>query len=169
MDHASPAQVGCMRQALGPGAMGRPGGSGWRGRWERGSGWGRHVNSRPFHFNVWQNPLQKKKKRNGSCGLKSIRMLSLLQSNLVRNLNITKTNMYRFMSFPWPQQNGSVGPIRVIVTTFSSMVKTPEPFSQPPGINKSFSLTYQFLLLISVSMTWRRSKLSSLQRNITRA
>ena len=48
----SPAQVGCMRQALGPGALGRPGGSGWRGRWERGSGWGRHVNSRPFHFNV---------------------------------------------------------------------------------------------------------------------
>ena len=33
-------------------ALGRPGGSGWRGRWEGGSGWGRHVNSRPFHFNV---------------------------------------------------------------------------------------------------------------------
>ena len=29
-----------MRQALGPGALGRPGGSGWRGRWEGGSGWG---------------------------------------------------------------------------------------------------------------------------------
>ena len=28
----SPAQVGCMRQALGPGALGRPRGSGWRGR-----------------------------------------------------------------------------------------------------------------------------------------
>ena len=38
------AQVGCMRQALGPGALGRPGGSGWRGRWEGGSGWGKHVN-----------------------------------------------------------------------------------------------------------------------------
>ena len=52
-----------MRQALGPGALGRPGGSGWRGRWERGSGWGRHVNSRTFHFNVWQNSLQIKKKK----------------------------------------------------------------------------------------------------------
>ena len=30
-----------MRQALGPGALGRPGGSGWRGRWEGGSGWGK--------------------------------------------------------------------------------------------------------------------------------
>ena len=34
------AQVGCMRQALGPGALGKPRGSGWRGRWEGGSGWG---------------------------------------------------------------------------------------------------------------------------------
>ena len=42
--------------------LGGPGGSGWRGRWEGGSGWGTHVNSRPFHFNVWQNSLQIKKK-----------------------------------------------------------------------------------------------------------
>ena len=44
--------IRCMRQALGPGALGRPGGRGWRGSWQGGSGWGRHVNSRPFHFNV---------------------------------------------------------------------------------------------------------------------
>ena len=30
----SPAQAGCMRQVLGPGALGRPRGIGWRGRWE---------------------------------------------------------------------------------------------------------------------------------------
>ena len=29
-----------------------------RGRWERGSGWGTHVNPWLIHFNVWQNPLQ---------------------------------------------------------------------------------------------------------------
>ena len=45
------------------GALGGPGGSGWGGRWEGGSGWGRHVNPTPFHFNVWQNSLQKKKKK----------------------------------------------------------------------------------------------------------
>ena len=38
-------------------------GSGWRGRWEGRSGWGTHVNPWLFHFNVWQNPLQKKKKK----------------------------------------------------------------------------------------------------------
>ena len=48
----SPAQVGCMRQALGPGALGKPRGSGWRGRWEGGSGWGTHVNPWLFHSNV---------------------------------------------------------------------------------------------------------------------
>ena len=41
-----------MRQALRPGALGRPRGIGWRGRWERGSGWGTHVNPWLIHFNV---------------------------------------------------------------------------------------------------------------------
>ena len=53
----SPAQVGCMRQVLRPGALGRPRGIGWRGRWEGGSGWGMHVNPWLIHVNVWQNPL----------------------------------------------------------------------------------------------------------------
>ena len=33
------AQVGCMRQVLRAGALGRPRGMGWRGRWEGGWGW----------------------------------------------------------------------------------------------------------------------------------
>ena len=51
----SPAQVGCMRQVLRAGALGRPRGIGWRGRWEGGSGWGTHVNPWLIHVNVWQN------------------------------------------------------------------------------------------------------------------
>ena len=47
-----------MRQVLGPGALGRPRGIGWRGRWEGGPGWGIHVNPWLIHFNVWQKPLQ---------------------------------------------------------------------------------------------------------------
>ena len=54
----SPAQAGCMRQVLGPGALGRPRGIGWRGRWEGGSGWGIHVNPWLIHVNVWQKPLK---------------------------------------------------------------------------------------------------------------
>ena len=71
----SPAQVGGMRQALGPGALGKPRESGWRGRWEGGSGWGTHVNPWLFHSNVWQNSLQikkkiiKKRKKKNSCNL----------------------------------------------------------------------------------------------------
>ena len=38
----SPAQTGYTRQVHGPGALGRPRGIGWRGRWEGWSGWGTH-------------------------------------------------------------------------------------------------------------------------------
>ena len=54
----SPAQVGCMRQVLRTGALGRPRGIQWRGRWEGGSGWGIHVNPWLIHVSVWQKPLQ---------------------------------------------------------------------------------------------------------------
>ena len=54
----SPAQVGCMRQVLRAGALGRPRGMGWGGRWEGGSGWGTHVNPWLIHVNVWKKPLQ---------------------------------------------------------------------------------------------------------------
>ena len=54
----SPAQVGCMRQVLRPGALGRARGIRSRGRWEGGSGWGIHVNRWLIHVNVWQKPLQ---------------------------------------------------------------------------------------------------------------
>ena len=47
-----------MRQVLGPGALGRLRGMGWRGRQEGGSGWGTHVNPWLVHVNVWQKPLQ---------------------------------------------------------------------------------------------------------------
>ena len=44
-----------MRQTLGPGALGRARGIGWRGRWEVVSGWGTHVNPWLMLVNVWQN------------------------------------------------------------------------------------------------------------------
>ena len=47
-----------MRQVLRAGALGRPRGMGWGGRWERGLGWGTHVNPWMIHVNVWQKPLQ---------------------------------------------------------------------------------------------------------------
>ena len=47
-----------MRQVLRPGALGRPRGIGWRGSWERGSGWGIHATPWLTHVNVWQKQLQ---------------------------------------------------------------------------------------------------------------
>ena len=54
----SPAQAGCKRQVLRPGALARPRGIKWRGRWEGGSRWGIHVNPWLIHVNVWQKPPQ---------------------------------------------------------------------------------------------------------------
>ena len=54
----SPAEVECMRHVLRAGALGRPRGVGWGGRWEGGSGWGTHVNPWLIHVNIWQKPLQ---------------------------------------------------------------------------------------------------------------
>ena len=47
-----------MRQVLRAGALGRPRGMGWGGRWEGGSGWGTHVNPWLIHVYVWQKPLK---------------------------------------------------------------------------------------------------------------
>ena len=47
-----------MRQVLGAGALGRPRGIRWRGRWEGGWGWAIHVNTWLIHVNVWRKPLQ---------------------------------------------------------------------------------------------------------------
>ena len=47
-----------MRQVLGAGALGRPRGMVWGGRWEGSSGWGKHANPWLIHVNVWQKPLQ---------------------------------------------------------------------------------------------------------------
>ena len=54
----SPVQVGCMRQVLRAGALGRPRGMGCGGRWEGVSGWGTNVNPWLIHVNVWQKLLQ---------------------------------------------------------------------------------------------------------------
>ena len=53
-----PLQVALVVNNLEIGALGRPRGIRWRGRWERGLGWGIHVYPRLIHVSVWQKPLQ---------------------------------------------------------------------------------------------------------------
>ena len=76
-----------MRQVLRAGALGRPRGMGWGGRWEGGLGWGTHVHPWLIHVNVWQKPLQYCKvislqliKINGKKLKKKKRKIDLFQS-----------------------------------------------------------------------------------------
>ena len=78
-----------MRQALGPGALGRPRGTGWRGRWERGSGWGTHVNPWLIHFNVWQNPLQ-------YCKVISLQLIKKIKKQRERERSVIIQNIQRW-------------------------------------------------------------------------
>ena len=49
-----------MRQVLEPGALGRPRGSGWRGRWEGGSGWGTHTHTQKHLVKLLSDDLEGK-------------------------------------------------------------------------------------------------------------
>ena len=46
--------TGCSGLMLRAGALGRPKGMGWGGRWEGGSRWGTHVHPWQIHVDVWQ-------------------------------------------------------------------------------------------------------------------
>ena len=85
----SPAQVGCMRQVLRAGALGRPRGMGWRGSWEVGSEWRTHVNPWLIHVNVWQKSLQ-------YCKVISVQLIKINEKKLRKN----KTNNGMFNVFP---------------------------------------------------------------------
>ena len=72
-----------MRQLLGTVALGRPRGIGWRGRWERGSGWGIHVNPWLIHVNVSQKPLQ-------YCKVISLQLIKF--TNTLKKVTVKKIN-----------------------------------------------------------------------------
>ena len=87
----SPAQVGCMRQVLRPGALGRHRGIGWRGRWEGGSGWGIHVYPWLIHVNVWQKPLQ-------YCKVISLQLIKINEKKKLTEIKFATNQYYTIKS-----------------------------------------------------------------------
>ena len=78
-----PAQVECMRQVLGAGALGSPRGMGWGGRRDGGSGWGAHVNPWLIHINVWQKPLK-------YCKVTSLQLIKINEKKKYHSLDKMK-------------------------------------------------------------------------------
>ena len=81
-----------MRQVLGPGALGRPRGLGWRGRWEGGLGWGIHVNPWLIHVNVWQKPLP-------YCKVISLQLIKINEKKK-KEITVSKDWKQPFVSWP---------------------------------------------------------------------
>ena len=81
-----------MRQVLRAGALGRPRGMGWGGRWEGGSGWGTHVNPWLIHISVWQKPLQ-------YCEVISLQLIKIIgkknKNKKIAVINMSKKMMIR--------------------------------------------------------------------------
>ena len=93
----SPAHVGCMKQVLRAGALGRPRGMGWGGRREGGSGWRTHVNPWLIHVNVWQKPLQ-------CCKVISLQLIKINEKNKIwpqtKKCHASVTS-FSLNNFPW--------------------------------------------------------------------
>ena len=70
-----------MRQVLGRGALGIR----WRRRWERGLGWGIHVNPWLIHVNVWQNPLQ-------YCKVTSLQLIKINGKKMNLSMKVKEDN-----------------------------------------------------------------------------
>ena len=106
--------IPCMRQVLGPGALGRPRGIGWRGRWEVGSGWGTHVNPWLIHVNVWQNPLQ-------CCEVISLQLIKKKKAEQKKYKNKNKNKAH---------------PILFVQVTWDTRLWSREGFCLPPALVK---------------------------------
>ena len=82
-----------MRQVLRAGALGRPRGIGWGGRWEWCSGWGTHVNPWLIHVNVWQKPLQ-------WCKVISLQLIKINgEKKAYQYVLITETNTHKQVKY----------------------------------------------------------------------
>ena len=92
-----PVQVGCMRQVLRPGALGRPRGMGWGGRWEGGSGWGTHVNTWLIHVNVWQKPPR-------YCKVISLQLIKMEKNKKFKKKK-KRIGVQRLQTFKWEKKH----------------------------------------------------------------
>ena len=87
-----------MRQVLRPGALGRPRGIGWRGRWEGRSEWRIHVTPWLIHVDVWQNPLK-------CCEVISLQLIKINEKKKNKNSKKKKTQSGNLDIFPHPNSS----------------------------------------------------------------
>ena len=132
-----------MRQVLGPGALGRPRGIGWRGRWEGGLGWGTHVNPWLIHVNVWQKPLQ-------YCKVISLQLIKINGKKKILRVNGTIQQSYSVLipSLPATLSTLQGFPYLGRAVKFSQLRSVTPPKSQAMGTTSVNSTLSQALCLL---------------------
>ena len=88
-----------MRQVLRAGALGRPRGIQWGGRWEGGSGWGIHVNPWLIHVSLWQKSLQ-------YCKVISFQLIKINEKKIEIVLNILYKEYFIIISGTYSNKQG---------------------------------------------------------------
>ena len=141
----SPAQVGCMRQVLSPGALGKPRGIGWRGRWEGWSGWGTHVTPWLIHVNVWQNPLK-------CCEVISLQLINEKKKNT--GVSIHSLLQGIFLTQGWNQVSWIAG--RFVTIWASRKATTYVSLFSHSVVSSSFVMPWTVARQASLSMGFSR-------------
>ena len=109
-----------MRQVLGAGALGRPRGIGWRGRWEGESGWGIHVNPWLIYVNVRQKPLQ-------YCKVISLQLIKINGKKKRIHLPMQETEAMQVLSL------GQGDPLEKEMATHSTILAGKISWTEEPG------------------------------------
>ena len=138
-----------MRQVPRAGALERPRGMGWGGRWEGGSGWGTHVNPWLIHVNAWQKPLQFCKvislqliKINGKKEKKTLVPLDSSRSFIVYLLSNSQQFLFIFPCEYWGFPCGSAG--KEYACYIGDLCSIPG-LGRAPGEGKGYPLQYSGL------------------------
>ena len=109
-----------MRQVLGAGALGRPRGIRWRGRWEGESGWGIHVNPWLIYVNVRQKPLQ-------YCKVISLQLIKINGKKKRIHLPMQETEAMQVLSL------GQGDPLEKEMATHSTILAGKISWTEEPG------------------------------------
>ena len=129
-----------MRQVLRAGALGRPRGMGWGGKWEGGSGWGTHVNPWLIHVNVREKPLQ-------YCKVISLQLIKINEKITKNFFNETASSALASGFFP-TEPPGK--PCQLLIVTKTTKTQTAPQETRVSAVTLSEELCHHHMFMKTI-------------------